>query len=65
MRHNLKFRILKKIKVIYFFNLIANFNNVECNITVSNSSDLVNAINTLEKPVPFLGDKYLEWFKNL
>ncbi|MDW5290225.1 hypothetical protein [Formosa sp. PL04] len=26
---------------------------------------LVNAINTLEKPVPFLGNKYLEWFKNL
>jgi uncharacterized membrane protein len=26
---------------------------------------LVNAINGQEKPVPILGDKYLEWFKNL
>lgn len=26
---------------------------------------LVNAINGQEKPVPILGDKYMEWFKNL
>lgn len=26
---------------------------------------LVNALNGHEKPVPILGDKYLEWFKNL
>lgn len=26
---------------------------------------LVNAINGLEKPLPILGNKYLEWFKNL
>lgn len=26
---------------------------------------LVNAINGQEKPVPILGTKYLEWFKNL
>ncbi len=26
---------------------------------------LVNAVNGHEKPVPFLGTKYLEWFKNL
>ncbi|GGG39893.1 DUF4870 domain-containing protein [Bizionia arctica] len=26
---------------------------------------LVNAINGNEKPVPILGNKYLEWFKNL
>lgn len=26
---------------------------------------LMNAINSKEKTVPFLGDKYAEWFKNL
>jgi uncharacterized membrane protein len=26
---------------------------------------LVNAINGQEKPVPILGNKYLEWFENL
>ncbi len=26
---------------------------------------LVNALNGQEKPVPILGDKYMEWFKNL
>jgi uncharacterized membrane protein len=26
---------------------------------------LVNAINGQDKPVPILGNKYLEWFKNL
>ncbi len=26
---------------------------------------LINAINGSEKPVPILGNKYLEWFKNL
>ncbi|MFD2916594.1 DUF4870 domain-containing protein [Psychroserpens luteus] len=26
---------------------------------------LINAINGQEKPVPILGNKYLEWFKNL
>lgn len=26
---------------------------------------LMNAINSKEKTVPFLGDKYAEWFKNI
>jgi len=26
---------------------------------------LMNAINEKEKPVPFLGGKYMEWFKNI
>lgn len=26
---------------------------------------LINAINNQEKTVPFLGDKYAEWFKNI
>lgn len=26
---------------------------------------LINAINGIEKPVPLLGEKYLEWLKNL
>lgn len=26
---------------------------------------LVNAVNVQEKPVPLLGEKYLEWFKNI
>jgi uncharacterized membrane protein len=26
---------------------------------------LINALNLKEKPVPILGEKYLEWFKNL
>ena len=28
-------------------------------------SGLLNAINEKEKPVPLLGEKYAEWFKNL
>lgn len=26
---------------------------------------LMNAINEKESPVPFLGEKYIEWFKNM
>jgi uncharacterized membrane protein len=26
---------------------------------------LINALNGLEKPVPILGTKYIEWFKNV
>ncbi len=26
---------------------------------------LINAINEKEKPAPILGDKYIEWFKNI
>ena len=26
---------------------------------------LMNAINGKEKPIPFLGVKYAEWFKNI
>lgn len=26
---------------------------------------LINALNGSEKPVPVLGDKYMEWFKNV
>lgn len=26
---------------------------------------LINAINNHEKPVPFLGTKFIEWFKNI